>query len=667
MDKALQPSTLAAPSLAARLAPLVPAGLLVLAVLVLQAVSGAPLGYFDLATISASSATLALAAIGGTIVVLGGGLDLSVGAVVSLVNVVLVAWIGPMDLPPPLHAALALGVGLALGGGIGAFNGLLVGVLRLQPIIVTLASMFVASGLALLVLRYPGGEFPYDASMLAAGDTIPGLLPAPVVVILLGLLAWGWLRRTRLGVAIYAVGSDAQAAGTNGVRTARVRVWTYVLAGMFYGAAGFFVTANTGSGDPLIGAAMLLKVFAAIALGGTAIGGGRGGAAGSVAGALILTILINIFLLMGVQTYYVPVIEGLVLLLAVAGYAAGTRRNPLAILPGLFAVSRGRGRALPAESRPAGRHDILDAARFALPAWVLFAAIALATAVITGDRFSFGPYLSTVLMFSTFLAILALGQGAVILSGGLDLSIAWAITFPAIVMTTLADGSNEAAIWAIPLVLAIGALIGLANGVLSVGFGLSPIIVTLAVGSILEGAALLYSNGAPTGSAPAAITQFVRRGDGQFSPMVWLLPVFVLGAVLLLDLSAFGRRLKAVGMNEAIARLSGVRTLRVRIAAYVLSGLCAATVGVLSAGFTTQAYYDMGKPYLLGSIAVVVLGGASISGGRGTFLGMLGGALLYTALSNMLSATSLPEGLRSVAYGAVILLAVFMLRERNNS
>lgn len=664
-------TTLSRPSLAPRpriaLGNLMPALLLIATIAALQGVSGAWLGYFDLSTISGSAATLALAAIGGTIVVLSGGLDLSVGAVVSLVNVVLVTQVGPLGLPPTLHALFALGVGMALGGAIGAFNGVLIGVLRLQPIIVTLASMFVASGLALMVLPTPGGEFPYDASMIAAGDTIPGLLPAPLVVIGLGLLMWAWLRATRLGVAIYAVGSDPQAAETNGVRPVRVRVFSYVLAGLFYGAAGFFVTANSGAGDPLIGASMLLKVFAAIALGGTAIGGGRGGAAGSVAGALILTVLINIFLLMGVQTYYVPVIEGVVLILAVAGHAVGARRNPAALLRSLLPRTKARGAALPAQASRPGRHDIRDAARFAAPAWVLFLAVAIATALITGDRFSLGPYLSTVLMFASFLAILALGQGAVILSGGLDLSIAWTITFPAIVLTTLTNGSNEAAIWAIPLVVAIGALIGLVNGILSVGFGLSPIIVTLAVGSILEGTALLYSGGAPTGSAPSAITRFVSTGNGQFSPMVWLLPVFVLGAVLMLDLSAFGRRLKAVGLNEVIARLSGVRTQRVRIAAYVLSGICAAAVGVLSAGFTTQAYYDMGKPYLLGSIAVVVLGGVSISGGRGTFLGMLGGALLYTSLSNLLSATSLPEGLRSVAYGIVILLAVLMLRERNNS
>ena len=98
----------------------------------------------------------------------------------------------------------------------------------------------------------------------------------------------------------------------------------------------------------------------------------------------------------------------------------------------------------------------------------------------------------------------------------------------------------------------------------------------------------------------------------------------------------------------------------------MLSGFCAALVGLLLAGFTAQAYYDMGKPYLLASIAVVVLGGTSITGGRGHYIGILGGALLFTALSSMLASTSLPEAVRSIIYGLVLLGAVVMLRERQS-
>ena len=309
---------------------------LVASILALVAVNPSPLGYFDISTISASATTLALAAVGETIVVLSGGLDLSAGAVVSLVNVVLVTQLGVAEMHPVLYGLAATGIGVGLGGAIGAVNGFFVGYLRLQPIIVTLATMFAAQGAALLILQYPGGEFDYDFSMVLVGDAVPGLLPAPILVLAVAVVAWLVLRGTRLGTAIYAVGSDASSAATNRVNVAATRFWAFTVGGAFYGAAGVFVTANSGAGDPLIGAAMLLKVFAAVVLGGTLIGGGRGGAVGAVFGALTLTIIVNLFLVAGIRTYYVPIVEGLVLILAVLGFEAG--RGLPVVMPLLMAI-----------------------------------------------------------------------------------------------------------------------------------------------------------------------------------------------------------------------------------------------------------------------------------------------------------------------------------------
>jgi ribose transport system permease protein len=174
----------------------------------------------------------------------------------------------------------------------------------------------------------------------------------------------------------------------------------------------------------------------------------------------------------------------------------------------------------------------------------------------------------------------------------------------------------------------------------------------------------VFSSGAPTGAAPPSLAAFLNGRLFGLPPVVWFLPLFVIAATLLLDWSGFGRRLRAVGYNEWAARLSGVRTENVTVAAYVLSGFCGALVGLLLAGFTAQAYYDMGKPYLLASIAIVVLGGTSITGGRGHYIGIFGGALLFTALSSMLASTSLPEAVRNIIYGLVVLGAVLMLRER---
>lgn len=654
---------------------LIPLLLLILMVVLLQVVSPKRLGYADVSTISASATTLALAAIGETLVVLTGGLDLSAGAVISLVNVVLVTQLGAAHIASPAYAALALALSLGLGGAVGAINGFLVGYARLQSIIVSLATMFVAQGIALLVLKSPGGEFSYAVSMLLVGDVVPNLLPSPLVVVAVGLIVWLYVKSTRLGLGFYSIGSDEAAALSNGVRTSATRFWSFVLAGVFYGAAGLFVTANSGSGDPLIGSSMLLKIFAAVVLGGTMIGGGKGGAVGSVIGAFILTILVSIFLVLGIRTYYVPIVEGVVLILAVLGFS---RIRDLPAWDILRGVGSGRARAFGPGQGMAARASgpRLSAAmpgwiernartlRYILPAWILLVLVVVATAIIVGRDFSLAHHLVALLVFGSFLAILGLGQGAVIMAGGLDLSVAWTVTFPAIILTTLANGSNAAATWAVPLALLVGALVGLVNGALVVGFRLSPIIATLATASILEGTALVFSGGAPIGATPSSVVWFVNGHLGGLPPLVWFLFAFVILATLLLDLSGFGRRVRGTGQNEWIARLSGVRTGAVAVGVYVLSGFCAALVGVLLAGFTAQAYYDMGKPYLLASIAVVVLGGTSITGGRGNYPGIFGGALLFTALSSMLASTSLPEAVRNIIYGCVLLAAVFMLRER---
>ena len=648
----------------------------VVVVLILIAVSPNSFSYFDLSTISASATTLALAGIGETIVVLGGGLDLSPGAVISLVNVLLVTQLGSAALNTGAYTASAAAIAIGIGAGIGAINGALISYLRLPSIIVTLATMFVLQGTSLLILKYPGGSVSADFANILVGDVIPDVLPVPVLIMGLGVLTWLYLRRLRFGIALYAIGSDATAARANRVDVKFIRFLSFVFAGAFFGAAGLFITANTGSGDPLIGAPFLLKVFTAVVLGGTLIGGGRGGAVGTVFGALILTILVDIFLLMGVRTYYVPIMEGVILLIAVLGLGGAIKLpgwdTMIPRLPGDILSANKRRAYVPRvvnEAAPVAQHSTswlvknAQTLRFIVPAYVILIVVLVATAAINGANFKFGTYLISLLTFGSFLAILGLGQGAVVASGGLDLSVPWAITFPAIVVTTYANASNSAAVWAIPLALGIGGAIGLFNGLLVASFKISPIIATLATGSMLEGIALVFSHGAPIGNAPPVLLWFLNGRLEGLPPAIWFLAVFVVLGVLILNGSGFGRRVRAVGNSEWVARLSGVRVQQVTVAVYVLSGLCSALVGLMLAGFSDQAYYDMGKPYLLASIAVVVLGGTSITGGRSHYIGIFGGALLFTSMGSMLQATSLPEAVRSIIYGAVLLLAVIMLRE----
>ena len=267
------------------------------------------------------------------------------------------------------------------------------------------------------------------------------------------------------------------------------------------------------------------------------------------------------------------------------------------------------------------------------------------------------------MVLGSFLAILALGQGAVILSGGLDLSVPWTIGFCGILAAGLIQGSNAVTFWAAPLALGVGALIGLVNGIGVSSLGLPPIVMTLATNGVLQGAALLYSNGTPAGFASPSLRWLMTGSIAKITPLVGLMAIFILFGVTLLGRTVFGRWVYAVGNSPRASFLSGVGVKSTTIGVYVLSGFCAALVGVLLTGFSGQASLGMGDDYLLPSIAVVIVGGTLITGGRGSYIGMLGGVLLLTALETLLSGTTLPHAVRDIIYGAVVLVSVLALRE----
>jgi ribose transport system permease protein len=147
--------------------------------------------------------------------------------------------------------------------------------------------------------------------------------------------------------------------------------------------------------------------------------------------------------------------------------------------------------------------------------------------------------------------------------------------------------------------------------------------------------------------------------------VVWMMILWAIGATLLLTHTTFGRRLYAVGNSPRVAEFAGVPVARIVIVAYAISACCAALVGMMLSGFGFQATLDMGDAYLLPSIAAAVVGGTLITGGRGHYIGMFGGALLLTALSTLLSGILLPAAVRSIIFGAVVLTAVIALRERH--
>jgi ribose transport system permease protein len=641
------------------------------------------MSYFEVSYMARDGATLAIAAAGQTLVILTGGFDLSAGAVISFVNVLLATNMPDTPGGILLWAVIGVGVGMATG----AFNGFFIAFLRLQPIVVTLATMFIVQGLTLLVLDKPGGMVPAGLSDALAQEAIPNLLPMPIIVLAIIILLWLWLKSTRFGTALYAVGSDMEAAQAQGISVARTRFLVYVIAGGCYGFAGVFISAQTGAGDPLIGNPMLLQVFGAVVVGGTRLGGGRGGVVGSIIGAYILMIVVNILFVLNVSAYYSTVAEGCILILAVLASALSRTSRAAERARSLFrrlqAWRRGllprQGRrppqrfALPgqaADRTPVERPSFLrchaEDIRYALPAYVCFALVVVVTEVGIGHALFHWSFYNSLLVLSSFMLILALGQGSVILTGGLDLSVPWTIALCGILLAGTVNGHNGPLFYALPMVLGVGAFIGLVNGFGITMLGISPIVMTLAMNGILQGAALLYSQGTPAGFSAPLMRWFMTDKSGLVTPVVIFVVLFVVMAVVLHTRTPFGRRLYGLGNGERVAALSGIAVDRTIILVYMLSGLCSALVGSMLTGFSGQASLGMGDDYLLPSIAVVVVGGTLITGGRGTYLGMVGGVLLLTALQILLAGSTLPYATRVIIFGLVVLAAVVALRERSN-
>ncbi|WP_034280403.1 ABC transporter permease [Advenella kashmirensis] len=665
-----------------RYGTLMAAFIVMLILLLVIIASSAGFSYFDISLLASGGTTLALAAIGGTLVILSGGFDLSVGAVISLVNVVLAA--GYIDDNTPAAFALSFGLAILVGAACGLVNGVLVAYARIQPIVVTLSTMFIIQGITLLVMNSPGGTVPSSLGTYLMGDILPELFPASLFLILLSLLVWAWIKRTPFGLHLYATGGNAEAARAVGIPIARSYLLTYTLAGAFYGLAGFFLSAQTGAGDPLVGNSLLLSVFAAIVIGGTRLGGGKGGPVGSVIGAFVLMLIVNILLLFNISAYYSTIAQGVVLIMAVmiSGFGKEAElRKFLRLLRHRIQAMRQRrlasqlnqeskyidacaGASASPDSHIAFNRKHQKDLRISLPALCGLIVLLIATQIFLGRNVFEWSYWNSMLVLSTFLIILALGQGVVVFTGGLDLSLPWTIALSGILFTGLTQGTNEALIYALPLILFIGILIGFANGIMVAVLGISPIVATLASNGILQGIALLYSGGTPSAYPSPLISWLMTARIAGITPVIFLLIIFVILAVFLLNKTRFGRHVYATGSNLHAAYLSGVPTRRILILVYVLSSLSAAVVGVLLTGFSGQASLGMGDDYLLPSIAVIVVGGGLITGGRGHYLGILAGVLLLTTLQILLAGSGLPYAVRPILFGFVLLAAVALLREK---
>jgi ribose transport system permease protein len=253
---------------------------------------------------------LALAAVAQTCVVLSRGIDLSIGSMMALTSVVSATMM--QDRSESFAVIVVAGV-LLLGLVLGAINGALVVFTRVPDIVVTLAMLFVWAGAALLVLNTPGGGSATWLRGLILGPVLVDWIPkAAVVLAAVVAVIWIPIRRSRLGLSLYAVGSDPLAAFRSGVSVTRTKVFSYVLAGLFSALAGLSLTATTGIGTPVPGPYTLMSV-AAVVLGGVSLAGGTGGVFGPVIAVVILSLLRTDMTFLSVDTNLATVVQGLIL------------------------------------------------------------------------------------------------------------------------------------------------------------------------------------------------------------------------------------------------------------------------------------------------------------------------------------------------------------------
>jgi len=295
---------------------------LLVVALALTKVAHPDFGAFDLQSLALGALPLALAAAAQTVVVISGGIDLSVGSQIAVANVLSASLMQHASFTQSLLLSLLV---LAAGAAQGLVNGVVVAVSRIPDVVATLTAGFIWGGVALLILERPGGGAPPAYLNLASGQDFGPWLPNALLVMIVAIAAiWLPIRFTRIGLLIYAAGSDPVAAFRSGVNVRDARTLAYVFSGLACAVGGMALTMTTGIGAPLAGSYYTLSSVAAIVIGGVSLQGGRGGMVGPVIAALLLTLAPMDLIFLGIDPNYGQVIQGslIVLVVMIAGLFA---------------------------------------------------------------------------------------------------------------------------------------------------------------------------------------------------------------------------------------------------------------------------------------------------------------------------------------------------------
>jgi ribose transport system permease protein len=662
--------------------------LLMVAVLVATLVKDS--GNFGISDQLAIAAPMILAAMASAPSIIGRGFDLSISPLLVFTNCVYVVWLAPHGLGGAIAVPIVLGVGLLAG----LVTGLTITLLRIQPVVVTLALYFALQGVNLLLAPNPASLGEHDRWIYhLAGDVGP--IPGAIFTIGVPLLIWYGLKRVPFGGLLYAVGSNDATAFSSGVNVTAVRVASYGLGGLFAGFGGLALTALVHSSNASTSTQYALVAIAAVVLGGTSLAGGRGGLIGVCFGAFTIYLLQNLLSSFEVNPAWLQIVYGAILIIAVVIQGALV---PEAGIGGLRAKrtplwhrSRRSGSGLELSTlqvRPAGGGEAAVAAPPdgaggpVAQAWRTLARvqqrIPLIQLLALGAVFAYGVItlpglgswvsIRSILVLAALIGLASCGQTLLILMGGFDLGVSGFIVAGGLTVTALKVKYHMDFAGALAAALVAAAILGGFAGYVCHRFRINPLVVTLAMGSMVIGLVKVQIGEQVNGYPPDWLQKLAMPVTKTFgigippAVSIWILVVVLFA--LFLHRTRIGRNLFATGSNPRAADYALINTRRVWVAAFAFSALTSALVGVLIGGFAGVVVDSGGDAYLFQSVVAVIVGG-TIFGGPGDYTRTAIGAVFLTVLITVLIGHGASKAVEDIVYGGIILVAVAIYgRER---
>ena len=638
--------------------------------------------YGALIDILRNSAPLMLVALGMTIVIATRGIDLSVGAVMAVSGAVALTIIHDSGNPDNLGTVVsAVVVALLVALVLGSWNGMLIAVLGIQPIIATLVLMLAGRGVALLITEgfittVNSGPFEY----IATGYLL--ILPFAFLISLTAILVIGaFERRTALGMLTEAVGINPEASRLAGVRSRGIIFSVYVVSGLMAGIAGVIYSSNIRAADANA-AGLFIELYAilAVVLGGTSLQGRQvqhrrhgdrrpdhpdaeldhpvprrplgaepgvlrvgGGARGHRPVAACSPARTTASWRDRIRWHGRQACEG-------GGWGMTTTET----------TESTRSSPKQADDRFINRHASL------MPT---FAALGVLVVLLIAAQLYFGDFvspgnMSALLLDNAYLMVIAVGMTFVILTAGIDLSVGSVMAFTGILLASLLGRGMPAAV-AVPVILLAGAVIGLLIGILVQYFDVQPFIASLAGLFLARGLAFVVSLKSIRVDDPAVLwlqsTRF-QVGDWYITPtgIIALLAVGI--GAFVLQYTRFGRTVYAIGGNEQSARLMGLKVARTKVFVYLISGSLAGLAGLILTAYSGAGYPRNGIGTELDAIAAVVIGGTLLSGGRGYVLGSMIGVLVYGTIKTVISFLGAEQAWMQIIVGGLLLLFILIQR-----